>query len=189
MNSNEEIQLILPILKNGGSILYPTDTIWGIGCDACNVEAVEQIFQLKQRDKEKGFVLLVDSNKMLHKYVAQVHPKIQNLLDYHTRPVTVIYEQAKNLPQEVVSNDGSIAIRIVQDQFCKDLIKSFGRPIVSTSANISNEPSPTHFEEVTLPIKEGVDYIVTHRQDEIKEAQPSVIVKLSKKNELNFIRK
>ena len=113
--TNDEIALIVPILTKGGSILYPTDTIWGIGCDACNVKSVDNIFKLKQTQKDKGLVLLVSDNEMLHQYVNRVHPKIQNLLDYHTRPVTVVYENAKNLPEEVISNDGSIAIRIVQD--------------------------------------------------------------------------
>lgn len=189
MYTNDEIALIVPILTKGGSILYPTDTIWGIGCDACNVTAVDNIFKLKQRSKEKGFVLLVADNEMLHQYVERVHPKIQNLLDYHTRPVTVVYDKAKNLPADVVSSDGSIAIRIVQDDFCKEMIKAFGGPIVSTSANISTHPSPKNFKEVSEPIINGVDYVVQHRQEDVSEHLPSVIVKLSNKKELHFIRK
>ncbi len=187
--TNDEIALIVPILTKGGSILYPTDTIWGIGCDACNVKSVDNIFKLKQTQKDKGLVLLVSDNEMLHQYVNRVHPKIQNLLDYHTRPVTVVYENAKNLPEEVISNDGSIAIRIVQDIFCQEMIRALGRPIVSTTANISTHPVPKNFKDIDTTIINGVDYVVKHRQDEVTNNLPSVMVKLSAKNELDFIRR
>ena len=133
---------IVETLSNGGTILYPTDTIWGLGCDATKVEAVEKIYELKNRPKEKGLVVLVDSHRMLLEYVGYVHPRIETLLSFHIRPLTVIYDKASGLATNALAPDGSVAIRIVQDTFCKEIIRLFGKPIVSTSANISRQSTP-----------------------------------------------
>ena len=185
---HQEVAQVLPVLASGGLILYPTDTIWGIGCSANDVAAIERIFTLKNRPKEKGFVLLVSDMDMLDKYIERIHPKLNSLNQYHERPVTVIYKNPRNLPSILIADDNSVAIRIVKDDFCSALIKAFGQPLIATSANISGEPFPKYFEEITDDVKKGVDYIVKHRQTETKQNAPSVIVTLSKKNELIFLR-
>jgi len=177
------------VLTDGGIILYPTDTIWGIGCDACNAHAVEKIFELKKRDRSKPFILLADSVQMIQEYVAEVHPRLDTLLSFHVRPLTVIYEGARNLPPNLIAADGSIGFRIPQDNFCKALIKSFGKPLVATSANISNEPFPTNFGTISSEVIQGVDYVVKTHSEAHMDSNPSVIVKISAKGELDFIRK
>lgn len=179
---------ITNVLEEGGLILYPTDTIWGIGCDACNPEAVHRVFKLKKRDTSKKFVILVDSMEMLKRYVKNVHPRIDTLLLYHVRPVTVIYENVTGLPDILLSSDGTVAIRVVQDSFCRALINQFGRPLVATSANVSDEAFPKSFGEISSDIIEGVDYVAQHRQLEPSSGEPSVIIKLSEKGELIFLR-
>ncbi len=176
-------------LLGGGLILFPTDTIWGIGCDASNPESVEKVCRLKDQKQNKGFIVLVDSIDMLRKYVYRVHPRIETLLTYHVRPLTVVYEGSKNLPSNLTAEDGSVAVRISLDPFCKMLIKKFGKPIVATSANLNDMPSPSNFGAISSEIIKGVDYVVQHRQDEPKNIQDSVIVKLSEKEELIFLRK
>lgn len=188
MSYREEIDNIIPHLKNGGLILYPTDTIWGIGCDACNEAAILKVFALKKRSLDKKMVILVADSEMLSNYVAKIHPKINSINDYHARPVTVIYDQAKNLPAINVDPRGTIAIRIVKDEFCQAMITALGTPIISTSANISGEPFPDNFSEISQEIKKGVNYIVRHRQNDLNKNAPSVIVRLSEKGELDFLR-
>lgn len=175
-------------LENGGIILYPTDTIWGIGCDATNAEAVEKVYALKQRDRSKPFILLVSSIDMLRKYVERVHPRVETLLVYHERPLTIIYDQPVNLPRNVLAPDGSIGIRIVKDEYCRQLIERFGRPIVSTSANISDEPFPSHFGEISSAVIIGVDHVVKHRQMDKEMGEPSVVARISDGAELEFLR-
>jgi len=179
---------LLECLRTDGIILYPTDTIWGIGCDATNETAVKKIYDLKKRELSKPFVLLVDSLEMLKEYVHQVHPRIETLLSFHQRPLTVVYNQAKNLPPISASDTGSVAIRVVQDAFCKQLIGAFGKPLISTSANISTEPFPANFGEVSSAIIEGVNYVVKFRQDEKTMGEPSVVVKVEENGELVFLR-
>jgi len=179
---------LLECLRTDGIILYPTDTIWGIGCDATNETAVKKIYDLKKRELSKPFVLLVDSLEMLKEYVHQVHPRIETLLSFHQRPLTVVYNQAKNLPPISASDAGSVAIRVVQDAFCKQLIGAFGKPLISTSANISTEPFPANFGEVSSAIIEGVNYVVKFRQDEKTMGEPSVVVKVEENGELVFLR-
>lgn len=188
MSFRKEIDEAVAELRNGGIILYPTDTIWGVGCDACNETAVRKVFALKKRPIEKTAVLLVSSVEMLGHYVTDIHPKIYTLHDYHTRPVTVIYDHPQNLPAIHIAAEGTVAIRIVQDEFCKGLIDALGAPIVSTSANIGGEPFPSNFAEITDAVKEGVDYIVKYRQTDLEEREPSVIIKLSDKEEFDFLR-
>lgn len=188
MFENEKFDEILTVLRKSGVILYPTDTIWGIGCDASDAIAVEKILKLKNDRNNKGFVLLVDSIDTLKKYVNHVHPRIETLLSFHERPVTVVYEEGVGLATNVLSADGSIAIRVVRDAFCRELIRQLGKPLVSTSANISGAAYPTHFGEISSDILENVDFIVKYKQDNKERGEPSVIVRLNKDEELDFIR-
>lgn len=188
MVHNYDLDGALSTLQDGGLILYPTDTIWGIGCDATNAQAVDQVYELKRRDRSKPFILLVDSIEMLKNYVAHLHPRLETLLLYHVRPLTIVFDQAINLPDITKAPDGSVAIRMIQDPFCKDLIKACGFPLVATSANISDEPFPSNFGSVSSEVIRGVDYVVKHRQHEKVMGKPSVMVKLSEKEELIFLR-
>lgn len=164
-------------MHNGGIILYPTDTIWGLGCDATNEAAVRKIINLKQRPAHKSFVVLVASERDVMQYVSAVDLAVFDYLDKQTKPTTVIYKGAIGLADNVLAADGSVAIRICKDEFCKTFIKRFRKPIVSTSANISNESSPSLFSEINPIIKNGVDYLVKHRQEEISPASASSIIK------------
>ena len=183
-----ELDRIVKTLDQGGVIIYPTDTIWGIGCDATNGLAVEKIFEIKNRPASKPFILLVDGLEMLHQYVDDIHPRLETLLFYHKRPLTVIYENPRNLPPATLGPDKTVAIRITLDPFCQELIGSLGKPIVATSANQSNEPFPRNFGNISFDLLQKVDYIVNYKRDEPCDQDPSVIVKLSDKSELIFIR-
>lgn len=188
MTQDYDVLSILPILESGGLILYPTDTIWGIGCDATNAEAVDRVFELKQRDRSKPFVLLVSDIEMLKEYVHRMHPRLQTLLRFHKRPLTIIYENAKNLPANCIGKDGSVAIRIPHDKFCRELIKAFGKPLVASSANISNEPFPAYFGEISSEVISGVDMVVNYRRFDKSKNEPSVIARLDDRDELEFLR-
>ncbi|PSL46492.1 L-threonylcarbamoyladenylate synthase [Chitinophaga niastensis] len=184
----DDISAAMPVLRNGGLILYPTDTIWGIGCDATNEAAVQKVFALKQRSESKSLVvLLADVRDLLH-YVANPRPDIADIIAGFTRPTTVIYEGALGLAPNVISEDGSIAIRIVKDVFCRHLIKRLRKPLVSTSANISGAPAPAQFSEVSPVIKQGVDYIVRHRQEEAAGNVASRIIRIGKDGSIAIIR-
>ncbi|MBT8219561.1 MAG: threonylcarbamoyl-AMP synthase [Bacteroidia bacterium] len=182
------IEKAVDVINRGGILLYPTDTIWGLGCDPFNSKAIEKVLQLKKRDADKAFILLVDSIDMLKKYIDRLHPRVETLLFYNTRPLTIIYDNPVHLPEEIISSDGSIAIRVTTDPFCKHLIHHFGKPIISTSANVSGEPYPPNFSAISSEIISGVDYVVNIRQTEEKEVQPSVIATVNSKGELEFIR-
>jgi len=177
MDFNNDIEQCLEVLHNGGIILYPTDTIWGLGCDATNEAAVNKIIELKQRPAHKSFVVLVASEREVLQYAASVDLAVFDYVQQAAKPTTVIYEHAVGLAENVLASDGSVAMRICNDTFCKQLIKRFRKPIVSTSANISNEPSPQIFNEVNPLIKQGVDYVVQHRQHETTPAAPSSIIR------------
>jgi L-threonylcarbamoyladenylate synthase len=179
---------ITQTLEEDGIILYPTDTIWGLGCDATNTVAIDRIYDLKQRDKNKPFVLLVDSIDMLKEYVETLHPRLETLMLYHKRPLTVIYDKSKNLPINATAANGSVAIRVVQDPFCQQLITALGKPMVATSANISNQPFPAIFGEISSEIIQKVDYVVRHRRNDKRPKEPSVIVKYDGKGDLIFLR-
>jgi L-threonylcarbamoyladenylate synthase len=168
----DDISEIVRILEEGGIICYPTDTIWGLGCDATNV----------------GYVLLVSDLPMLKTYVPKIHPRIETLLAYHKRPLTVIYERNIGLPPEAKAPDGSAAIRIPVDEFCQTLVGLFGKPIVSTSANISGQPFPTTFGTISSDVLGAVDYVVKHRQEDKEPGEPSAIARLDRHHELEFIR-
>jgi len=177
MDFSRDIDNCLTVLRNGGLILYPTDTIWGIGCDATNVKAVEKIYQVKERPPNKGLIILVAEERGVLQYVASPDFRVFDYLHKADKPTTVIYENAIGLADNLVSEDGSIAIRIVKDEFCRHLIKRFQKPIVSTSANLSGQASPSNFSDIPGSIKLKVDYIVEHRQDEKKLETSSTIIK------------
>ena len=184
----EDISAAMPVLRNGGLILYPTDTIWGIGCDATDEAAVQKVFALKKRSESKSLVvLLADARDLLH-YVANPRPDMADMIAGFTRPTTVIYEGALGLAPNVISEDGSIAIRIVKDDFCRHLIKRLRKPLVSTSANISGAPSPARFSEVSEAIRNGVDYVVKYRQEEAAASTASRIIRVQKDGSIAIIR-
>lgn len=173
---SQDIEACLQVLQAGGIILYPTDTVWGIGCDATNNAAVEQIIALKQRPGQKSFVVLTASEREVLQYVAAPDLAVFDYLLQASKPTTVIYENAIGLADNVTAADGSVAIRICRDEFCKHLVKRLRKPIVSTSANISGMPSPAIFSEISEEIKSGVDYVVKYRQEENTPAAPSSII-------------
>jgi L-threonylcarbamoyladenylate synthase len=185
----QELIKCLTILKDGGTILYPTDTIWGIGCDATNPGAVEKIYLLKRRMERKSLIILLDKAERISDYVTFIPEIAWDLLKSIDTPLTIIYPEAKNLAENVVAEDGSVAIRVVKSEFCRRLIQDFGKPIVSTSANISGENPPVGFRTVDKEIINGVDYVVDESLDEIHELKASRIIKLNKNGEFQVIRK
>lgn len=185
----EDLNQALETLKSGGLILYPTDTIWGIGCDATNPEAVEKIFALKGRDKGKSMIILLGNDNQLQSYVSEVPEIAYELLEATDKPLTIIYSNAKNLAANVVAEDGSIGIRVVNHPFCEQLLQRFRKPIVSTSANISGEASARNFVEVSDEIVNGVDYVVKFGQQDPSNGTASTIMKLDPSGKFEFIRK
>lgn len=185
----DEINKALDILKNGGVILYPTDTVWGIGCDATNEAAVAKVNELKGRAADKSLIILLDTDNKIQSYVTEIPDVAYELIEYAENPLTIVFAGAKNLATNVINNDGSIGIRVVKHQFCEQLLQRFRKPIVSTSANLSGQPSPRFFEEVSDEIKEKVDYIVDLEQDDQTIRKPSTIVKLGPSGQFEFIRR
>ena len=183
-----DIKAAVATLKSGGILLYPTDTVWGLGCDALNENAIEKIFTLKKRPQEKSLIVLLPEAKDILKYVATPHPDIIDMLENFSEPTTVIYEHPLYFPENILHHDGSIAIRVTQDPFCKALLKRFQKPIISTSANISGTPTPAHFDLITADIKTQVDYIVKHRQEDKTEKSPSAIVRIKDDGSILKIR-
>lgn len=184
----QEVETALEVLRKGGIILYPTDTIWGIGCDATNADAVKRIYQIKQREDSKSLIILVAGERDILQYVASPDLAVFDFIEEQTRPTTIIFEQAVGLPDNLVAKDGSMAIRIVRDEFCRHLIKRLRKPIVSTSANISGQPSPQNFSGVSVNIKTSVDHIVKWRQDDTAIALPSQIIKWNNDGSHTVIR-
>jgi L-threonylcarbamoyladenylate synthase len=184
-----DIEHCLAALRAGGIILYPTDTVWGIGCDATNEKAVGKIYALKNRIAEKAMIVLAADEKTILEHVAAPDPRVFDYLAKTARPTTIIYTGAIGLAPNLPGPDGSIAIRICREKFCAHLIKRFRRPIVSTSANISGQPAANTFAAIDLLIKEGVDYIVKYRQDDVTIAEPSAIVKWNKDGTCEVLRK
>lgn len=182
MEFHEDLQQVLKTLNAGGLILYPTDTIWGIGCDATNAEAVDKIYRLKQRANEKAMIVLLGDIQELPLYVSNIDTGLFSYLEQVQKPTTVIYEGAKGLAQNLLASDGSVGIRITSEPFLKALIQEFKKPIVSTSANISGEPSPTNFATVSESIRSAVDYVVQYRQNDTSTSSPSAVVKWSSNN-------
>lgn len=183
----EEIEKTLAVLKRGGVILYPTDTVWGIGCDATNAEAVDKVFEIKKRAESKALICLVSDFKMLNQYIQEVPEVAYDILKYAVKPTTVIYDDPIRVAENLVGKDNSLGVRVVQDDFCRMLIKKFRRPIVSTSANISGEKTPSNYKEITPVILDAVDYVVNLQRNK-KSAQPSSIIKLKNDGTVTVIR-
>ena len=188
MSFQNDLEPSLQVLQSGGIILYPTDTIWGIGCDATNAAAVQRIYELKQRPETKSMIILLADEKDLLQYVSQVDLQVFDYLKKTTKPTTVIYEGAIGLADNLVNTDGSIAIRMIKENFCKHLIKRFRKPIVSTSANLSGDPAPGCFHDISPVIQKEVDYIVKYRQEESAKHEPSAVVKWKKDGTVQVIR-
>lgn len=184
----EDINKAIEVLNNGGIILYPTDTIWGIGCDATNEDAVKKIYQLKQRNDSKSMLILLNNINFIRSYADDVPEVALDIVEISEKPVTIIYSNAKNLAKNLIAEDGSIGIRITQEEFTDKLLQKFKKPIVSTSANISGERSPINFEEISEEIKENVDYIVQYKQTQNMLPTPSSIIKINSNNEIKIIR-
>lgn len=178
---------IIPMLNEGKIILYPTDTIWGLGCDALNENSIRHLFEIKKRVPDKPFIILVSDLEMLKSYVKEIHPRVETLLAYHARPLTVIFKAKKKVPP-LLKMDGKAAIRIIKDDRIAEFIRQFGRPIVTTSANISNEPFPQNFDEISDAVKSQVDYIFNYKREEKEPGMPSVIAAYSKTGKLRFLR-
>ena len=185
---NDDITNALNILHEGGIILYPTDTIWGLGCDATNESAVHRIYSIKKREDTKSMIILVESANRLFQYVKEIPEVTWQILDAAINPLTIIYPGAKNLAKNLIADDNSIGIRIVNNEFCEKLIQRFKKPVVSTSANISGEPSPKNFGQIKDIIKEQVDYVVKWHQNDLSEKKPSGIIKLGIGGEIKIIR-
>ena len=184
----EDIRTAVQTLRQGGIILYPTDTIWGIGCDAANEEAVRRIFQLKQREDSKAMICLVDSSNRMQRYLRQVPDVAWDLVEFADKPLTLILDGAVNLAPSLIAEDGSIGLRVTKENISHELCYRFERAIVSTSANISGQPSPACFNEISEEIKQGVDYIMRSRQNDLSKSKPSQIIKLGLDGEVRIIR-
>lgn len=183
-----EIVQCLKTLSAGGLILYPTDTVWGIGCDATNAEAVKRVYQLKRRDDNKALIVLIDSIDHLDHYVIDVPMIARELIDVAVKPLTIIYEGAYNLAPNLMGEGESVGIRIPSDEFCHRLCERYGKPIVSTSANMSGQPTATTFAAIDESIVQGVDYAVNYRRDEATPRQPSNIIMLHRDGTFKIIR-
>jgi L-threonylcarbamoyladenylate synthase len=183
-----EVERALVILKMGGTLLYPTDTVWGLGCDATDTEAVKRIYRIKQREESKSLIILVSSFNMLKKYIPVIPELLMVVLSEADRPTTVIYNNPVGLAKNIVAQDQTVGIRIIQEPFCAALIEAFGKPIVSTSANISGEPSPSCFADIPFSLLKKADYIVNLHRDK-KEPRASTIIRWNEKGELEYLRK
>lgn len=184
----DEIKKACEVMQKGGIILYPTDTVWGIGCDATNEEAVKKVFEIKKRADSKAMLVLVDSSVKVDFYVQDVPNVAWDLIDMTTKPLTIIYDGARNLASNLIAEDGSVGIRVTSEEFSKQLCFRFRKAIVSTSANISGQPSPAVFSEISEEIKDAVDYVVDYRRDEKGAVKPSSIIKLGKGGTIKIIR-
>lgn len=178
---------MIDILKNGGTILYPTDTIWGIGCDATNIEAINKIFEIKKRDKNKSMIILVESEKRLQDLV-DVPEIAWEIIDLSEKPVTIVYDSPRGLPKELLAEDGSIGIRLVKDDFCKKLISKLNRPLVSTSANFSGEKSPLKFADINPEIIDLVDFVVEEQREKISKWEGSSVIRIWADNRVKVLR-
>lgn len=188
-NLHEEIKKANEVLQSGGVILYPTDTIWGIGCDATNADAVKRVYAIKQRSDSKSMLVLLDNPVKLNYYVGDTPDIAMDLIDLSEKPLTIIFSGARNVAENLIAEDGSLGIRITNEEFSRNLCRQFRKPIVSTSANISGEKAPATFQEISDKIKQSVDYIVEYRQKEQAKNNASSIVKLAKSGTIEIIRK
>ncbi len=185
----EDITKCLEVLNSGGIILYPTDTIWGLGCDATRPESVEKIYKIKQRKDTRSMLVLLDNEGKLESYTEQVPDIAWQLIEVSDNPLTIIYPEAKNLAKNLIAADGSIGVRITREAFSSELIRRFKKPLVSTSANISGQPSPENFLAISNEIKEKADYVVRYRQDDTSASTPSSIIKTEINGEFRILRK
>lgn len=184
----EDIKKACQVLRDGGVILYPTDTVWGLGCDATNPEAVRRVYEIKQRVDSKALLVLVDSSVKVDFYVDDVPSVAWDLIELTEKPLTIIYDGARNLAPNLLADDGSVGIRVSTEKFSHQLCQRFRKAIVSTSANISGQPAPTNFSEISEDVKALVDYIVEYRQDDMSRPKPSSIIKLGSGGEVKIIR-
>ncbi len=184
----QELNKVVELLLKGKVILYPTDTIWGIGCDATQAKAVQRVFKIKGRPTEKSVIVLIDSVEKLPEYVKEVPSAAKDFYEQAPGPLTIVFEKGKNLPKSVLAKDGSVAIRVVRHDFVKELIKRLNKPLVSTSANVTGEPSPIIYSEISEKIKEQVDYIVDYDRYKINATSPSTIIKLDVNNGFVVLR-
>lgn len=189
MNQQEDIKNAIEVMKRGGVILYPTDTVWGIGCDATNAEAVAKVYKIKKRDDSKALICLVDSDARLQRYVRNVPNVAWDILDIATKPTTIILDGAINLAPNLIAEDGSIALRITKEPFSHELCYRFQKPLVSTSANISGEPPAANYNDISQELLDAVDYVCFSRRQEHKPHTPSSIIKLKEDGEVTIIRK
>lgn len=185
----DEVKKAFDVIKDGGIILYPTDTIWGIGCDATNTEAVQKIYALKQRALEKSMIILLEGDHKLESYIREVPAIAYDLIEFAESPLTLVMPGAKNISPALISDDGSIAVRVTKHPFCQQLIERMRKPLVSTSANISGQPSPQNFSQIAPEILEGVDYVVDVDQHDLSVKKPSTIMRIDPTGLFEFIRK
>lgn len=189
MTFEEDIKNAVETLKRGGVILYPTDTVWGIGCDASNAKAVKRVYEIKRRADSKALIVLVGNRNDLYRYVDEVPDVAMELIDVSVRPTTVIYDRAINMADNVIAEDGSVAIRVTSDRYCQQLCRALRRPLVSTSANISGTPAPALFREIAPEIINAADYVAEHRRNDNERSEPSIIIKISADSTFKIIRK
>lgn len=189
MTFEEDIKKAADTLRRGGVILYPTDTVWGLGCDATNADAVRRVYDIKRRADSKALIILLGDRRDLYRYVDEVPDVAMELLDVSVRPTTVIYDKGINLAENVTAADGSVAIRVSSDIYCRQLCRALRRPLVSTSANISGQPTPALFSEISPEIISAADYVAAYRRDDMTRALPSVIIKISADSTFKIIRK
>lgn len=185
----DDIRKALITLRSGGVILYPTDTVWGLGCDATNAAAVEKIFAIKSRNEAKSLIILVNNETMIERYVREIPEIINQLISVSDSPITIIYPEGKNLAPGVCSEDGSVGIRICEEAFCSELISRFRKPVVSTSANLSGMPAPHNFQAIDEKIIRSADYVVKYRQDDIQNFPASPIIKVENNGVIKILRK
>ncbi|MBQ7853805.1 MAG: threonylcarbamoyl-AMP synthase [Muribaculaceae bacterium] len=188
MSIEEDIKKACEVLRQGGLILYPTDTVWGIGCDATNSKAVARVYNLKQRCDSKALIVMLADENQLCRYIDYVPDIAYELIDVATKPLTIVYDNAINLCKELCAEDGSVGIRITREDFSKRLCKAFRRPIVSTSANISGQPTPIMFKDISNEIISGVDYVVENKRNQNGKSTPSSVIKLSHDNSIKILR-
>lgn len=186
---DKDIAQAIDVLRKGGLILYPTDTVWGIGCDASNAQAVKKVFALKRRADSKALITLVADIDMLYRVVDTVPEVAVQLIEVSDRPVTIVYDKGIGVAPELLAADGSIAVRVTNESFSKSLCKRFRRPLVSTSANISSSPTPLSFSQISKEIIDGVDYVCHYAQNDTRQNKPSLIIKISESGEFKFLRK
>jgi L-threonylcarbamoyladenylate synthase len=189
MIMEEEARIAADFLKKGKVILYPTDTIWGIGCDATQPKTVDRIYKIKQRYESKSMIILLDHADKLARYVKKVPALAYDMIERYTEPLTIIYPNAINVARNVIAEDGTVAIRIVRDEFCKKMISLFDKPVVSTSANLSGQPAPLVFTGIPPEVKSKVDYIVNYNRNALVRTKPSTIIRILENGEFEVIRK